>query len=58
LVSVTSMDTPIALNAEGIEIDKKKIHLDEPIRDSENIRFTIKLHSEVSAQLNVQVVPE
>lgn len=56
--SVTSMDIAEALKAEGIEIDKKKIHLDEPIKRLGEYTVTIKLHSEVSAQLNVQVVPE
>jgi large subunit ribosomal protein L9 len=52
------MDIADALKAEGIEIDKKKIHLDEPIKRLGEYTVTIKLHSEVSAQLNVQVVPE
>ena len=56
--SVTSMVIADALKAEGIEIDKKKIHLDEPIKRLGEYTVTIKLHSEVSAQLNVQVVPE
>ena len=56
--SVTSMDIADAQKAEGIEIDKKKIHLDEPIKRLGEYTVTIKLHSEVSAQLNVQVVPE
>ena len=56
--SVTSMDIADALKAEGIEIDKKKIHLDEPIKRLGEYTVTIKLHTEVSAQLNVQVVPE
>jgi len=56
--SVTSMDIADALKAEGIEIDKKKIQLDEPIKRIGEYTVPIKLHSEVSAQLNVQVVPE
>lgn len=56
--SVTAMDIADALKAEGIEIDKKKIHLEEPIKRLGDYTVTIKLHSEVSAQLAVQVVPE
>jgi large subunit ribosomal protein L9 len=56
--SVTSMDIAEALKASGIEIDKKKIHLDEPIKRLGDYTVTVKLHSEVSTQLNVQVVPE
>jgi len=56
--SVTSMDIVEALKAEGIEIDKKRIQLDEPIKRLGEYQIAVKLHSEVSAQLNVQVVPE
>ena len=56
--SVTSMDIAEALKAEGFDIDKKKIHIDEPIKRLGDYSVTIKLHSEVSAQLNLQVVPE
>lgn len=56
--SVTSMDIAEALKAEGIEVDKKKIQLDEPIKRLGEYTVAVKLHSEISAQLNVQVVPE
>ncbi len=56
--SVTSMDIVEALKAAGIEIDKKKIQLDEPIKRLGEYTVAVKLHSEVSAQLSVQVVPE
>ncbi|HTZ16815.1 MAG TPA: 50S ribosomal protein L9 [Dissulfurispiraceae bacterium] len=56
--SVTSMDIVEALKAEGIEIDKKKVQLDEPIKRLGEYQVVVKLHHEVSAQLNVQVVPE
>ena len=56
--SVTSMDIADALKAEGIEIDRKKIQLDEPIKRIGEYTVAIKLHSEVSAHLSVQVVPE
>lgn len=56
--SVTSMDIAEALKVAGIDVDKKKIQLDEPIKRLGEYTVAIKLHSEVSAQLNVQVVPE
>ena len=56
--SVTSMDIADALKAAGIEIDKKKIQLDEPIKRIGDYTVAVKIHSEISAQLNVQVVPE
>ncbi len=56
--SVTAMDIAEALKAEGLEIDKKKLVLDEPIKRLGEYTVAIKLHQEITAQLNVQVVPE
>lgn len=56
--SVTTMDIAEALKAEGIEIDKKKIVLDEPIKRLGDYTVSVKIHSEIAAQLNVKVVPE
>ena len=39
----------------GIEIDKKKISLEEPIRTVGTSIVNIKLHREVTAKLNVRV---
>jgi len=56
--SVTAMDIAEALKTAGLEVDKKKIVLDEPIRRLGNYTVSVKIHSDVSAQLNIQVVPE
>lgn len=56
--SVTAMDIADALKKEGIDIDKKKIIIEEPIKRLGDYVVTVKIHPEVSAQLNVQVVPE
>ncbi len=56
--SVTTMDIAELLKNEGIGIDKKKISLDEPIKRLGSYTVNIKLHPEISAQLNVQVVQE
>ena len=56
--SVTSMDIAQALAAEGFDIDKKKIHIDEPIKRTGEYTVNIKLHSDVAATVNVHVVPE
>lgn len=56
--SVTTMDIAELLKNEGIGIDKKKISLDEPIKRLGSYIVNIKLHPEISAQLNVQVVQE
>jgi large subunit ribosomal protein L9 len=56
--SVTTMDIAELLKNEGIEIDKKKISLDEPIKRLGSYSVNVKLHSEISTQVNIQVVQE
>ncbi len=54
--SVTSMDIADSLKVEGIEIDRKKIRLDDPIKTLGIYSVPIKLHPEVTAHLKVWVV--
>lgn len=56
--SVTAMDIAELLKSEGIEIDKKKIYLEEPIKRLGTYTIGIKVHPEISAQLNLEVVAE
>ena len=56
--SVTTMDIAEALRAEGYEIDKKKISLEEPIKRLGEYSVEVKIHHDVSATVKVQVVPE
>lgn len=56
--SVTAMDIAEALKKEGIEIDKKKIIIEEPIKRLGDYNVTVKIHPEISAKLNIQVIPE
>ncbi|MEW6570939.1 MAG: 50S ribosomal protein L9 [Nitrospirota bacterium] len=56
--SVTTMDIAEKLKEEGIEIDKKKIFLDEPIKRLGLYSVAIKIHPEIMSQLDVEVVPE
>jgi len=42
----------------GIQIDRKKIVLDEPIKMAGLKKVTVKLYAEISAQLPVEIVPE
>ncbi|MEW6675257.1 MAG: 50S ribosomal protein L9 [Nitrospirota bacterium] len=56
--SITTMDIAEALQKEGIEIDKKKISLEEPIKRLGFYTVNIKVHPQVSAQLNIEVIPE
>lgn len=54
--AVTNQDIQQALAQEGIELDKRKIELTEPIRKLGVYHVPIRLHSDVQAQLKVWVV--
>lgn len=56
--SVTSIDIESSLKLEGIEIDRKKINLPEPIKSLGIYNIPIKLHPEVTAILKLWVVKE
>ncbi|MBN2096976.1 MAG: 50S ribosomal protein L9 [Candidatus Omnitrophica bacterium] len=56
--SVTSQDIVQAYSAEGIIIDKRRIELPEPIKETGVFKINIKLHPEVTAQAKVWVVKE
>ena len=53
--SVTSIDIHKKLEEGGIEIDRKAIQLDSPIKTSGNSKVTIKLPQDVTATLSVTV---
>jgi large subunit ribosomal protein L9 len=56
--SVTTMDIAAHLEKQGISIDRRKIHLDKPIKSLGEFDIPVKLHPEVSAAVKVVVVPE
>ena len=56
--SVTSADIAEALAAKGFEIDKRKLHLDDPIRRIGEVEVPLKLHRDVTTTIKVKVVPE
>lgn len=53
--AVTNMELAELLKAQGIEIDRKKIMLAEPIKHVGEFAASVKLHPEVSANLKVTV---
>jgi large subunit ribosomal protein L9 len=55
--SVTSMDIADQLEKRGIQIDRKRIRLDRPIKTLGEFAVPVKLHPEVTASLKVVVVP-
>jgi large subunit ribosomal protein L9 len=56
--SVTSMEIESYLKENGIEVDRKKILLEEPIKNLGMFTVPVKLHPEVTAHLRVWVVQE
>ncbi len=53
--SVTSKDIAESLEKEGIKVDRRKIDLPEPIRGLGIFQVYIKLHPEVTVQIEVNV---
>ena len=56
--SVTTMDIAAAMQEQGVTIDKRKIHLEEPIKRTGEYTVPVKLHTDVVANLKVTVVAE
>jgi large subunit ribosomal protein L9 len=56
--SVTSQTIAQLLKEQGVEIDRRKIVLEEPLRELGVYTIPIRLHSEVEAQIKLWVVRE
>jgi len=56
--SVTSLDVAEALHKKGYEVDRRKIHLEEPIKQLGEFQVPVRLHKDVTVSVPVQVVPE
>ena len=56
--SVTSQQIVDLLNEQGLEVDRRAIQLDEPIRALGVYDVPVKLHPEVDAKVKVWVVKE
>jgi large subunit ribosomal protein L9 len=56
--SVTSADIAEALAAKGFELDRRKLHLPEPIKKLGEYEVPLKLHREVTTKVKVRVVAE
>jgi large subunit ribosomal protein L9 len=54
--SVTAKDIEAAFAAQGLEIDRRKLELSEPIKQLGLSEVTIRLHAEVKASLRVEVI--
>jgi len=55
--SVTAADIADAIQAQsGVEVDRRKIGLDEPVKEIGEVEVVVKLHAGVDATLTVAVV--
>ena len=56
--SVTAKDISEALENQKYSIDRRKIQLDEPIKTLGEHKVTIRLHRDVTTEINVKVTKE
>lgn len=56
--SVTTMDVAEALRAKGYEIDRKRISLDETIKELGDYTAHVRLHREVTIEVPIEVLGE
>ena len=56
--SVTAQDVADALARQSFTIDRRKVQIDEPIKQLGDHKVAVKLHRNVSAEVTVKVVRE
>ncbi len=57
--SVTAADVAEAVTAQsGLELDRRRLHIDEPIKTLGSHEVPVKLHADVEFRLNVEVVAD
>ena len=56
--SVTAKDIADALERQNYTIDRRKIQLEDPIKNTGEYKVPVRLHREITADLNVNVVAE
>jgi large subunit ribosomal protein L9 len=56
--SVTSQEIADLLKAQGVEVDRRKIQLRDPIRALGTYEVPLRINRQVTASVSVQVVPE
>jgi large subunit ribosomal protein L9 len=56
--SVTAMDIAEALEAKGFHVDKRRVHLEEPIKTLGEYSVPVRLHREVTGAVKVVVSRE
>ena len=57
--SITTADVVEAVQAQAhVELDRRKVHIDEPIREVGTHRVTVKLHADVEFPVTLEVRPQ
>ena len=56
--SVTAQEISDLLKAKGIEVDRRKIQIQEPIKKAGEFAIPVKLHLEVTGQIKLVVEGE
>ena len=56
--SVTNIQIEKALKAKGVNIDRRKIHLEEPIKVAGYYEVPVRLAADLTVPIKVSVVPE
>ncbi|NBD13294.1 50S ribosomal protein L9 [Corallococcus silvisoli] len=56
--SVTVLDIAEALAAQGQQVDRRQLHLADPIKSLGSYDVELRLHREVTAKIKVEVVAE
>jgi large subunit ribosomal protein L9 len=56
--SVTAVDISQALEAKGFTVERRKVHMEEPLKTLGEFHIPVRLHREVTAHIKVNVVKE
>ncbi|HSK31635.1 MAG TPA: 50S ribosomal protein L9 [Candidatus Limnocylindria bacterium] len=56
--SVTNMQIEKALKAKGLDVDRRKIHLDAPIKNAGDYEVSVRLSADVTVPLKLSVVSD
>ena len=56
--SVTNIQIEKALKSKGLNVERRKIHLTEPIKTAGDYEVPVRLSADVTVPLKVSVVPE
>ena len=56
--SVTNIQIADELNKKGFEIDRKTIHIEEPVKEIGSYKAVVKLHKDIFVEIPFEVISE